>query len=230
MPREPPRLGRGARRIAARSRATELGGHPERREHRDVDAGARAAERDPGPQRRIRIGGQLGDHRRGRGLVVPEVHADGDAVPVGVDPGRDRRARAGWRPARPTGFGAVMTQRRDQVARAEGVTPGRDAGGDARAGRVEAEVRDRGRRLRVAPVLEVATGRDVRRRARPVGAERDPVRDRRAGADRLRGPGATARLDDPAAVGVGEQERREVRLVVILLAAPALPVGRRAAR
>ena len=92
----------------------------------------------------------------------------------------------------------VVTKRRDEIRGLNGGV-GRADTRATHAGGVEAQVGDRCRCLRVAPVLEVAARGDVGRRARPVGAERDPVRDRRAGADGPRGPGAPARLDDPAA-------------------------------
>ena len=50
------------------------------------------------------------------------------------------------------------------------------------------------------------------------------VRDRRPFADRSRRPGPAAGLDDPAAAGVDEQERREVRRVRAPFAVAALAV------
>ena len=83
--------------------------------------------------------------------------------------------------------------------------------------------------VRRAPVVEVGAGLDVGRRQRPVGRERDAIRDRRTVADRARRPRARAGLEHPAAARVGDQERREVRLVVVVLAAAALAVlGERA--
>ena len=150
-------------------------------------------------------------------LVAPEVHAHRDVAAVGGALLRER-VGAGLRRLAPRAV-AVIAQRRDEV----GEVVGPRATHGARHG--QPVIRDRRGEPRRPPRVEVvpastsgdATVQSVR--------EADAIRDRRAVADRARGPRAVARLDDPAAVRVGDEERREVRLVVVRLAAAALAVG-----
>ena len=95
----------------------------------------------------------------------------------------------------------------------------------ARAGRREPVVGDPGRHRRARgggrSRCRGATSADAR--VQSVDSE-IAVRDRGPVADRARRPRALARLDDPAAARVDDEERREVRLVACRLAGAALAV------
>ena len=161
----------------------ELGRDPQRREHRARRRSRTGCRARPTPAavrpgrpgaRRPSTRSSPGSRRRCMHTVTPFQ----SLVDAGRHRASDPAAGSTGRTPRPV---AVMAQRRDEIARAELPSRRRPPSATHALVAVEAEVGDRGRGLRVAPVLEVAPGRDVGRRARPVGAERDAVRDRRAG-------------------------------------------------
>ena len=175
--------------------------------------GARAAEAGPRPSGRV--GAQVDDQRRGRRLVVAQVHAHADLLSLrrGLDERRDRMlvggiVGTGCAP----GSAAVVAQRRDDV-------------GDRAVGRIERTARDAraGRGERWSAIHVGVSGARRRSKSSPAATSADArvqsvVSETRFEIDvpsshGPRRPGAAARLDDPASVRVDDEERREVRLV-----------------
>ncbi len=113
-----------------------------------------------------------------------------------------------------------MAQRRRDLTRAQGCS----TLFDGRACGVEAQVGEGGRSAGVAQIVEVGAVGYVGRGTCPVGAHRDPVRDRCSTLHGAGDPRAVARLDHPSAARVGQQEGGEVRHVGALPRRSTLPV------